>query len=188
MWNSTAWHSKWGLTYLRLTFEQYNWIIVVLMENRKCEICTMTSEKINLKLRYQQAVVDWDCNWKIWKPEFGVVYHYPIESKNCDIAWRLRVLGLHCLIFTPRQIHQWNKRDTDYCPWCPGRTGTSQHVSRSPMGHSPLELHNGNTSSVTWHVWFSENINPVWIPCTPEYGAPTDVLLISSSRNYVYYL
>jgi hypothetical protein len=48
----------------------------------------------------------------------------PILSKDGDIAWRI----LHNGIVIPKLLYQWSKRDTDYCPWCPGITGTIDHM------------------------------------------------------------
>jgi hypothetical protein len=30
--------------------------------------------------------------------------------------------------YTIELSHQWSTRDTDYCPWCPGTTGTIDHM------------------------------------------------------------
>jgi hypothetical protein len=55
-------------------------------------------------------------NWK-------GLYHYPIISKDGDIAWRI----LHNRIVTP-ELLQWGKRTTADCPWCPGIKGTLDHM------------------------------------------------------------
>jgi hypothetical protein len=41
-----------------------------------------------------------------------------------NISWGI----LHNRIVTPKLLHQWSKRDTDYCPWFPGITGTIEHM------------------------------------------------------------
>jgi exonuclease III len=65
-----------------------------------------------------------ECHWNLGKPNWKAVYHQPILSQDGDIAWRI----LHNRIVTPDLLHRWSKRQTDDCPWCPGDTGTFDHM------------------------------------------------------------
>jgi hypothetical protein len=69
-------------------------------------------------------MVNGECHWQLGKPKWEAVYHHPILSKDGDVAWRI----LHNRIVTPQQLHKWGKRDTSDCPWCPGTTGTIDHM------------------------------------------------------------
>jgi hypothetical protein len=60
---------------------------------------------------------------RLWRPSHGGIYHssihlslyeYVIDSTDGDTARRT----LHNRAVTTRLRHQWNKRDTDYCPSC----------------------------------------------------------------------
>ena len=69
-------------------------------------------------------MVNGQCYWKMGKPNWKGLYHYPILSKDGDIAWRI----LHNSIVTPEKLHQWGRRTTPDCPWCTGIRGTLDHM------------------------------------------------------------
>jgi hypothetical protein len=77
--------------------------------------------KFNLN---KNVVVNGECYWKLGKPKWEAAYHPPILSKDGDIAWKI----LHNRITTPQQLYCWNKRDTPDCLWCPGTSGTTEHM------------------------------------------------------------
>jgi hypothetical protein len=69
-------------------------------------------------------MVNGECHWQLGKPKWEAVYHHPILSKDDTVAWRIQ----HNRIITPQKLHKWGKRDTSDCPWCPGTTGTIDHM------------------------------------------------------------
>ncbi|PNF28681.1 hypothetical protein B7P43_G07886 [Cryptotermes secundus] len=77
--------------------------------------------KLNLN---RHILVNGECSWNLGKPKWEALYHPPIISKDGDIAWRI----LHNRITTPQQLHRWKKKDTPNCPWCPGTSGTTEHM------------------------------------------------------------
>jgi hypothetical protein len=66
-------------------------------------------------------MVTGECHWKMRKPSWNVVCLYSITCKDGDVAWCM----VHNRIVTLKLLHQWTKRDTDCCPWCPRATGPS---------------------------------------------------------------
>jgi exonuclease III len=62
--------------------------------------------------------------WNLGKPNWEAVYQSPIQSKDGDITWKL----LHNRIATPQMLYLWKKRGKPDCPWCPGTSGTTQHM------------------------------------------------------------
>jgi hypothetical protein len=76
----------------------------------------------------------------------GAVDHHPLLSKDGeDIAARI----LHNRIVTPQQLHQWSKQDTDYCPWCPGTTGTIDNMCSTAPQSQLLEPFSQDTPQIT---------------------------------------
>jgi cell division protein FtsI/penicillin-binding protein 2 len=69
--------------------------------------------------RRQTGNCEWGMPLATGKPKWEAVYHHPILSKDGDVAWRM---------ITPQQLHKWATRDTSDCPWCPGTTGTIDHI------------------------------------------------------------
>jgi hypothetical protein len=47
----------------------------------------------------------WRMPWALGKPKWEAVYHYPILSKDGNVAWRI----LHNRIIMPQQLHKWKK-------------------------------------------------------------------------------
>jgi hypothetical protein len=68
--------------------------------------------------------VNGECYWELGKPHWETIYHLPIFSKDGDIAWKI----LRNRITTPQPLHRWNKRSIPGCSWCPGTSGTTEHM------------------------------------------------------------
>lgn len=80
-------------------------------------------EVLSLKLKHT-CRCKWGMPLAMSTPNCKAVYHYPIHTNHGDIA----SMTFHNRIVTPQQLHQWSKRQTVDCPWCPGVTATLDHI------------------------------------------------------------
>jgi hypothetical protein len=84
----------------------------------------MTYNKLFTLNVVREVMVNGECHWQLGKLKWEAVYLQPILSKDGVVVWRI----LHNRIITPQQLHKWGKGDTPDCPWCPGTTGTMDHM------------------------------------------------------------